>query len=470
MQPEITVSAQAPMQDKPTTQVKLSTSYRSHVITYGCQMNEYDTHTIQSELVAGGHQLVEHPDDANLIILNTCAVRGKPVEKVLTLLGELRKQRQRGRDLTLALMGCLAQLEEGQEIAKRFNIEILLGPGAITDILPAIDALEAGQEYFESLRFKEGLDTYLTPAANTLTGFLTIMRGCNHHCTYCVVPTTRGPEVSRPVEIIMQEVRAMQEKGVQEIYLLGQNVNSYGLGNPDLPSFANLLRRVANTGIPRIKFTTSHPMNFTSDIVDAMAENDNICNYIHLPVQSGSDRILRRMAREYRRERYLDIIRDIREKIPGVILSTDLIVGFSGESEDDFEATLSLYDEVKYDQAYMFMYSARPGTPSFEHFKDMPRAIKTERLNRLIEKQKHYTLESNQRLIGKTLQVLMKKPATTEAYIFGQSGQNHTVLVPKEQITRMGLYDVIVESVTPHTVYGTVKDYGREAIPLMLAV
>jgi tRNA-2-methylthio-N6-dimethylallyladenosine synthase len=445
--------------------------YRAHIITYGCQMNEYDTHTIQSELVSGGHQLVEHPDDANLIILNTCAVRGKPVEKVLTLLGELRKERKQGRDLTLALMGCLAQLEEGQDIAKRFNIDILLGPGAITDILPAIAALETGQHSFESLRFKDDLDTYITPAPTSLTGFLTIMRGCNHHCTYCIVPTTRGPEVSRPVESIMREVTAMQKNGVQEIYLLGQNVNSYGLGNSKLPSFANLLRMVADSEIPRVKFTTSHPMNFTSDIVDAIAEKDSICKYIHLPVQSGSNRILRRMAREYSRERYLGIIKEIRAKIPDVVISTDFIVGFPGETEDDFEATLSLYDEVKYDQAYMFMYSARPGTPSHQHFKDMPREIKTERLNRLIEKQKQYTLESNQRLLGKTLQVLLKEHASSQQdYIFGQSDQNHTVLVPKEQVTHMGLYDVVVESVTPHILYSSVKGFERAAIPLSLAM
>ncbi|MGL4611179.1 MAG: tRNA (N6-isopentenyl adenosine(37)-C2)-methylthiotransferase MiaB [Trueperaceae bacterium] len=442
--------------------------YRTHVITYGCQMNEYDTYTIQSELVSGGHQLVEHPDDANLIILNTCAVRGKPVEKVLTLLGELRKERKGGRDLTLGLMGCLAQLEEGQTIAKKFNIDILLGPGAITDILPAIDALDRGADHFESLRFKDDLDTYITPAPNALTGFLTIMRGCNHHCTYCIVPTTRGPEVSRPIDAIMQEAGAMGQNGVKEIYLLGQNVNSYGLDNAALPSFANLLRRVAATGIPRVKFTTSHPMNFTSDIIDAIAETPNICKYIHLPVQSGSDRILRRMAREYKRKRYLDIIHEIRAKIPHVILSTDFIVGFPGETDDDFEATLSLYDEVQYDQAYMFIYSARPGTPSHQHFKDMPKALKTERLNRLIEKQRHYTLQSNQRLVGTTLQVLMKENATKQAYVFGQSDQNHTVLIPEEQITRMGLYDIVVESVTPHTIYGNVKDFQREAIPLAI--
>ena len=301
---------------------------RTHVITYGCQMNEYDTHTITSELVSGGHQLVDSPQDADLIILNTCAVRGKPVEKVISVLGEFRKEKRAGRDLTVALMGCLAQLEEGQDIADKFEVDILIGPGAITEILPAIDQIEAGREAVRKLEFKDDLATYITPAPDTLTGFLTIMRGCNHHCTYCIVPTTRGPEVSRPVDAIMQEAEMMMAAGVQEIYLLGQNVNSYGLGDPSLPSFAELLRMVGSIGIPRVKFTTSHPMNFTSDIIDAIAETETVCNYIHLPVQSGSDKVLKRMAREYRRERYMDIISEIKAKIDDVVISTDIIVGF----------------------------------------------------------------------------------------------------------------------------------------------
>ena len=442
---------------------------RTHIITMGCQMNEYDTHTIQSELVAGGHSLVDSPQDANFLILNTCAVRGKPVEKVKTLLGEFRKQRRKGRDLTLAMMGCLAQLEEGQAIAKKFGVDILLGPGAITDILPALAALESGETTFSSLDFKDDLTTYFTPAPDALTGFLTIMRGCNHHCTYCIVPTTRGPEVSRPVDAILREAEAMRAAGVQEIYLLGQNVNSYGLGDDSLPSFAELLRLVAATGIPRVKFTTSHPMNFTSDIIDAIAETENICNYIHLPVQSGSDRVLRRMAREYRRERYLDIVREIRSKVNNVVLSTDIIVGFPGETEDDFEATLSLYDEVGYDQAYMFNYSARPGTPAYKHFDDLPREVKTERLQRLIERQKHWSLKSYERFVGREVQVLFKDITQSGDYVMGYSDQNHTVLVPREQVQRMGLHRVKVDTATPHTLYGTVSGQKTTTIPLMMA-
>jgi tRNA-2-methylthio-N6-dimethylallyladenosine synthase len=432
-------------------------------------MNEYDSHTVLSELVAGGHHIVDTPADADLIILNTCAVRGKPVEKVVTMLGEFRKQKLAGRDLTVGMMGCLAQLGEGQELARKFGVDILVGPGAITDILSAIEAVGRTHEPFWSLDFKEELHEHLTPAPDTLTGFLTIMRGCNHHCTYCIVPQTRGPEVSRSLESILHEANAMRARGVQEIYLLGQNVNSYGLGRDDLPSFAELLRHVAATGIPRVKFTTSHPMNFTSDVIDAMAEHDNICNYIHLPVQSGSDRILQRMAREYRRARYLEIIAEIKAKIPDVVISTDIIVGFPGETEEDFEATLSLYEEVGYDSAYMFMYSARPGTPSYRHFDDLPRAVKTERLGRLIERQKGWSNLKNQRWVGRELRVLVKEVATDSQYVVGHSDQNHTVLVPRAQVGEMGLYRVRVDTATPHTLYGTVADYVSESVPLMMA-
>lgn len=432
-------------------------------------MNEYDSHTVTSELVAGGHQLVHSEADADLIILNTCAVRGKPVEKVVTMLGEYRKQKLAGRDLTVGMMGCLAQLHEGQDIARKFGVDILVGPGAITDILSAIEAVETTQEPYWSLDFKESLHEHLTPAPHTLTGFLTIMRGCNHHCTYCIVPQTRGPEVSRSLGSILFEAKAMQETGVQEIYLLGQNVNSYGLGRNDLPSFAELLTRVADTGIPRVKFTTSHPMNFTSDVIDAMAAHPNICNYIHLPVQSGSDRVLRRMAREYRRERYLDIIAEIKAKIPDVVISTDIIVGFPSETEEDFGATMSLYDEVQYDSAYMFMYSARPGTPSYTHFDDQPRTVKAERLGRLIERQKHWSQVKNARWAGRELRVLIREVATDSQFVVGHSDQNHTVLVPREQVGKMGLYSVTIDSTTPHTLYGTVVGQVQESIPLMMA-
>lgn len=449
---------------------------RAHVVTYGCQMNEYDTLTIRSELVAGGHDLVEHPSDAELILLNTCAVRGKPVEKVVSLLGDLRKERSAGRDLAIGLMGCLAQLDEGRAIADKFGVDLLIGPGAVTEIVPALDALErrrtAGAKgRQEHLTFRADLVDHLTPPppAGTLTGFLTIMRGCDHHCTYCIVPQTRGPEVSRPLAAILREAQAMRAQGVEEVFLLGQNVNSYGRDDPALPTFAELLRRVADVGFPRVKFTTSHPMNFTSDVIQAIAETPNVCDYVHLPVQSGSDRVLRRMAREYRRDRYLEIARELRERVPDVVLTTDVIVGFPGEREEDFEQTLSLYDEVRFENAFMFAYSARPGTPAHARFEDLPRSVKHERLGRLVERQKHWSLEGNRRFEGRDLRVLIKELGRDGAHAVGHSDQHHTVLVPSVQVRRMGLHTVRIDHATPHALYGTVAGMVDAGLALPLA-
>ena len=455
---------------------------RTHVITLGCQMNEYDTLTIRSELVAGGHDLVDHPSDAELILLNTCAVRGKPVEKVVSLLGGLRKERRAGRDLAIGLMGCLAQLEEGRDLADKFGVDLLVGPGAITEIVPAIEALERGREArrrtarprtarVDRLGFRADLVDHLTPppAPGTLTGYLTIMRGCDHHCTYCIVPQTRGPEVSRPLAAIVHEAEAMRARNVEEVFLLGQNVNSYGRDDASLPSFADLLRTVAEVGFPRVKFTTSHPMNFTSDVIDAIAGTPNVCDYVHLPVQSGSDRVLRRMAREYRRERYLEIVRELRVKVPDVVLSTDIIVGFPGETEEDFEQTLSLYDEVRFDAAYMFAYSARPGTPAHARFADLPREVKSERLGRLVERQKHWSLEGNRRFEGREVRVLVKELGRDGAHAVGHSDQHHTVLVPAAQVRRMGLHQVRVEHATPHALYGSVVGATSVGVALPLA-
>ncbi len=449
---------------------------RAHVITFGCQMNEYDTHTVLSELAAGGHQIVDHPADADLVLLNTCAVRGKPVEKVVSLLGEFRKERAAGRDLLVGLMGCLAQLEEGQEIGRKFDVDLMIGPGAVAEVLDAIDDLErmraeaGARAQVARLEFAADLLHHVPPPpSGAVSGFLTIMRGCNHHCTYCIVPDTRGPEVSRPAAAILAEARAMREAGVEEVMLLGQNVNSYGLGHDDLPSFAALLRLVADVGFPRVKFTTSHPMNFTSDIIDVIAEHPNVCNFIHLPMQSGSDRVLRRMAREYRIERYLDIVREIRAKVPAVVISTDVIVGFPGETDDDFQRTLDVCEEAGFEHAYMFLYSARPGTPSYKHFDDMPREVKVARLQRLIDAQKARSLAANQRYVGREMRVLVKELGRDGAHAVGHSDQNHTVLVPADQVTRMGLARVRIEQATPHTLYGSVVGARSSTVELVMA-
>jgi tRNA-2-methylthio-N6-dimethylallyladenosine synthase len=419
-------------------------------------MNEYDSHAIQSELAGIGYSFVDNFREADLVLVNTCAVRGKPVEKVQTLLGELRKERNRRKHLTIGLMGCLAQLPEGQRMGRRFGVDIMLGPGAITEIVPAI---ERGK--FQSFEFKRELQFYSPPPpTGTLSANLTIMRGCNHRCTYCIVPATRGPEVSRPAEDIINEASALKEAGVIEVSLLGQNVNSYGMvagtGSrrdliPGYPSFAELLRMVGRVGIPRVRFITSHPVNFDDEIVEAIADTPAVCRYVHLPVQSGSNRVLKRMAREYTRGFYLDRVRRVRELLPDATISTDLIVGFPGETEEDFEETLSLFREVRYDMAYMFIYSEREGTPAAIHFDDIERSIKVDRLTRLIELSKEISLEQNRKLIGREVEVLVNGPAAEEGFVQGHTRGNHVALV--KGYLAPGTHRVRVAQATPNRLY-----------------
>lgn len=439
---------------------------KTNIITYGCQMNEYDTHLVKSELASLGAEFVDSWQEAQFVLVNTCAVRGKPVEKVRSLLGELRREKTK-RSLLVGMMGCLAQLEEGQQIARKFEIDVLLGPGALTEIGKVLEA----KSKFWDLSFRDELTHHLPPAPQgVLSAFVSIIRGCNHHCTYCIVPATRGPEVSRHPDLILREVEQLKAAGVLEVTLLGQNVNSYGNDQPGFPRFGELLRLVGRAGIPRIKFTTSHPVNFTDEIIAAIAETPQVCQYIHLPVQSGSNRVLRRMAREYNRQWYLDRIGAIRQAIPQVVLSTDIMVGFPGETEEDFQETLSLYDEVQYDSAYMFIYSPRPGTPSYQHFQDLPRELKVERLQRLIERQKEWSYQKNQTWVGRTLEVLVRGTARNDGYAEGHTRGNHPTLIPAAQAPRPGLYQVAIRQATPHMLFGEVVGAEEPAtIPLMMA-
>jgi tRNA-2-methylthio-N6-dimethylallyladenosine synthase len=425
-------------------------------------MNEYDTHAIQSELAGAGYSFVDDFREADLVLVNTCAVRGKPVEKAQTLLGELRKEKQR-RGLTIGLMGCLAQLPEGRRMGKKFGVDIMLGPGAITEIVPAITSGK-----FQSFEFKRELQFYSPPPpAGAVTAHLTIMRGCNHRCTYCIVPTTRGPEVSRPAEDIINEARALKDAGVAEVTLLGQNVNSYGLAPgtgthralmPGSPSFADLLRMVGRVGIPRVRFVTSHPVNLDDEIIESIADTPAICRYIHLPVQSGSNRVLKRMAREYTREFYLDRVRRVRELLPDATISTDLIAGFPGETEEDFEETLSLYREVAYDFAYMFIYSEREGTPAAIHFEDVPREVKVERLGRLIELSKEVSLEQNRKWVGREVEVLIKGKAE-DGFSQGHTRGNHVTMVKGD--LAVGIHRVTVAHATPNRLYCAADAAGQ---------
>jgi tRNA-2-methylthio-N6-dimethylallyladenosine synthase len=375
---------------------------------------------------------------------------------VQTLLGELRKEKRRRRNLTVGLLGCLAQLPEGRRMGEKFGVDIMLGPGAITEIVPAI---ERGKH--QSFEFKSELQFYSPPPpSGAVSAHLTIMRGCNHRCTYCVVPATRGPEVSRPASDIIAEARALAGAGVVEVTLLGQNVNSYGMAQgttarrrslPGYPSFAELLRMVGRVGIPRVRFVTSHPVNFDDAIIEAIADTPAVCRYIHLPVQSGSNRVLKRMAREYTVEFYLDRIRRIRELLPDATISTDIIAGFPGETDEDFEETLALYREVRYDAAYMFIYSEREGTAAALHFEDVPREVKVERLMRLVDLSKEVTLERNRAWVGREVEVLVGGPADEGGLVQGHTRGNHVAIVKGDLAP--GIHRVLVAEATPNRLY-----------------
>ncbi|WP_155299527.1 tRNA (N6-isopentenyl adenosine(37)-C2)-methylthiotransferase MiaB [Deinococcus kurensis] len=439
---------------------------KAHLITYGCQMNEYDTHLVESQLVSFGADIVQGVDEADFILINTCAVRGKPVEKVRSLLGDLRKVKAQ-RPLVVGMMGCLAQLDEGQQMARKFGVDMLLGPGSLLDIGKALES----NERFWGLAFRDELHDHVPPPpVGKLQAHLTIMRGCDHHCTYCIVPTTRGPQVSRHPDDILRELDSLLAAGVQEVTLLGQNVNAYGVDQGarlgGYPSFANLLRLVGRSGVRRVKFTTSHPMNFTEDVAAAMAETPAICEYVHLPVQSGSSRVLRRMAREYTREDYLRHVADIRKHLPHAVLATDIIVGFPGETEEDFQETLSLYDEVGFDSAYMFAYSPRPGTPSYKHFDDLPREVKTERLARLIARQKEWSARKNAAKVGTVQELLLRGDAHDSGFLEGHTRGNHPTVVPKAVgVTGPGVHRARIEHATPHMMYARLIDAQGNDLP-----
>lgn len=439
---------------------------KAHLVTYGCQMNEYDTHVVESQLVALGVELVKAVDEADFVLVNTCAVRGKPVDKVRAVLGNLRRVK-RERGLLIGMMGCLAQLEEGQEIAKKFDVDILLGPGALLDIGTALE----GNKRFWSMAFKDDLHDFVPPAPqHKLSAHLTIQRGCDHHCTYCIVPETRGPQVSRHPDLILQELDSLVAAGALEVTLLGQNVNSYGKDQQGYPDFGDLLRQVGQSGIPRVKFTTSHPMDFSDNIIQAIAETPNVCKYIHLPVQSGSNKVLKAMGREYTREWYLERIEKMRSLIPNLYITTDFIVGFPNETESDFLETISLYDTVQYDAAFMYIYSARPGTPSYKHFKDLPKEVKSERIGRLVDRQKHWSQLKYSSLIGQEVECLIRGQAFEPSFSEGHTEGNHAIFLPFAQAPVPGIYKAKVDHATPHQLFGQVTEIVKQAdfMPMQL--
>jgi tRNA-2-methylthio-N6-dimethylallyladenosine synthase len=364
---------------------------RLFIETYGCQMNVYDSERMRDVLAPLGYAVTDRPDDADLVILNTCHIREKATEKVYSEIGRLKRHKERrvaeGASMTIAIAGCVAQAE-GEEIMRRAPVvDLVVGPQAYHKLpeLIARAARKAGERLAADFTAQEKFDALPTRSPDGVTAFLSIQEGCDKFCTFCVVPYTRGAEYSRPVVDVLAEARALAERGVREITLLGQNVNAYhGEGANGAARFAGLLSELARIeGVSRLRYMTSHPIEMSGDLIALHGQEPKLMPYLHLPVQSGSDRILKAMNRKHDAAYYRDIVDRLRAARPDIALSTDFIVGFPGESEKDFDATLALVRAIGFASAFSFKYSARPGTPAAAMIGQVPEAAKGERLARL---------------------------------------------------------------------------------------
>ncbi len=413
---------------------KIKNKYKGmkfHLKTYGCQMNEHDSENIKALLVSLGFEEVEDYEKADLVLLNTCSIRENAHNKAFGMLGRLKHLKMEKKDLIIGLCGCMAQeASVVEEILRDYKfVNFVFGTHNMYQLPNIIDeAIKTNTQQIEVLSREadlvEGLPVIRT---NNYKAFVNIIYGCNKFCTYCIVPYTRGRERSRRREDIIKEVKELVSDGYKEVTLLGQNVNAYGKDLYDDYNLANLLEDIANLGIPRIRFTTSHPWDFTDSMIDVIAKYPNVMPSIHLPVQSGSSRILKLMGRRYTRESYLELFNKIKSTIPCVTVSTDIIVGFPGESEDDFLETLSLAEYCKYDNAFTFVFSEREGTPACKLKDDTPLKEKEERLQRLNEVVNKYFLENNKKLVGKVLPVLVEGVSEKKDMYYGYSDTNKLI-------------------------------------------
>ncbi|MBR6640216.1 MAG: tRNA (N6-isopentenyl adenosine(37)-C2)-methylthiotransferase MiaB [Muribaculaceae bacterium] len=428
------MSTQATTLDNPICDKKL------FIETYGCQMNVADSEVVASVMEMAGYSVTDNIDDADAILLNTCSIRDNAEQKIisrLTFLSSLRRKR-RNHPLIVGVIGCMAERVR-DTLINDYEVDLVAGPDSYLDLPNLFASVEAGEkainvELSTTETYRDIIPARIT--GNVVSGFISIMRGCNNFCSYCIVPYTRGRERSREAASILNELADLRNKGFKEVTLLGQNVNSYKYtdGDGNVITFAQLLSMVAEAAPEmRVRFTTSHPKDMSDEIIEIIARYPNVCNHIHLPVQSGSNSVLKAMNRHYTREWYLDRIAAIKKAIPDCGISTDMFTGFHNESEEDFQETLSLMREVGFDAAFMFKYSERPGTMASKNLPDnIAEDIKIERLNRMIALQNELSLESNRRDIGKTFDVLIEgiSKRSKEQFV-GRTQQNKTMVFPR---------------------------------------
>ena len=425
-----------------------------YIESYGCQMNFSDSEIVASILTEHGFQTTRDIEEADVVFVNTCSIREKAEQTVRKRLRTFHKLKENKKEMTIGVLGCMAERLKSKFLDEEKLVDIVVGPDAYRDLPNLIDTVEDGQKAVNVQLSKEETYADISPVrlnSNGVTAFVSIMRGCDNMCSFCVVPFTRGRERSRDAESIVKEVRELHEKGYKEVTLLGQNVDSYLWygGGPKMDfkklsdiqkassiNFAQLLEKVALVSPEiRIRFSTSHPQDMTDQVLKTMAKYENICDYIHLPVQSGSSRILKLMNRGYTRDWYMERIDAIKRIIPGCAISQDIISSFCSETEEDHKETLSLMDYVKFDYGFMFKYSERPNTKAARKFEDdVPEEIKSRRLTEIIEKQRAHSMMHNQSRIGKTYKVLVEGLSKrSDMHLFGRTTHNSVAVFPKKK-------------------------------------
>ena len=431
--------------------------------TYGCQMNFSDSEIVGSIMKSIDYEVTKDINDANVIFLNTCSIRDNAEQKINRRLRELRSYKKKNPELKIGLLGCMAERLK-EQIFNEEAVDLIVGPDAYRDLPNLLNVTESGQKAANVILSEEETYAEIEPVRldnNGISAFISIMRGCENFCTYCVVPYTRGKERSRDPQTIINEAQDLFEKGYREITLLGQNVNSYQWNDNKEINFARLLEAVALINpLLRVRFATSHPKDISDELLQTIAKHENICKAIHLPVQSGSSEVLKKMNRKYTREWYMSRIEAIKTIIPDCAISTDIIAGFCDETEENHKETLSLMQWVGFDYAFMFKYSERPDTVAAKRFDDnVAEEIKSRRLDEIIELQKELSALSNKKDIGKTFKVLIEGVSKRSSQkLFGRNSQNKVVVLPKKDLKIGDYVDVKITNCTSATLIGESVD------------
>jgi tRNA-2-methylthio-N6-dimethylallyladenosine synthase len=439
-----------------------------YIETYGCQMNQSDSEIVGAIVEENGLEVIEDINQADIIFVNTCSIRDNAEQRVKNRLGEFEAIKKKKPELRIGVLGCMAERMKEELFKENKSVDIIVGPDSYRDIPKLLNLAESGQKAANVILSEEETYSEITPvrlSSNGVSAFISIMRGCENFCSYCVVPYTRGKERSRDYNSIIKEAEDLFSKGYKEITLLGQNVNSYLWENKNEKiNFAKLIEMVAKVSpLLRIRFSTSHPKDISEELIDVIARNNNICKSLHLPIQSGSSRMLKKMNRKYTREDYIGKIDMIKSKIPDISLSTDIIAGFCSETIEDHNDTLSIMEYANYDYAFMFNYSQRPNTLAEKKYEDdVPSEEKTKRLNEIIDLQRKLSLASNKRDIGKEFEILVEGVSKrSKEKLFGRTSQNKVVIFDNKGVSIGNYVNVKIEDCTSATLIGQLTDIKK---------